>query len=89
MRQTEYAPEGNAPLFPAGQSPAQLEQAMLEQRILRGPAVRCDSQKDLYVRFGGWEGVIPAARPYTLPSAAHPGIYLYYQLLVRKLPLQY
>ena len=68
MRQTEYAPEGNAPLFPAGQSPAQLEQAMLEQRILRGTAVRCDSQKDLYVRFGGWEGVMPRS------EAVHPSI---------------
>jgi len=41
---------------------------MLEQRILRGTAVRCDSEKTLYVRFGGYEGIIPRS------EAVHPSI---------------
>ena len=32
---------------------------MEEQTVLEGMAIRCDGQRDLTVRFGGYEGVIP------------------------------
>lgn len=68
MRRTCYLPEGVAPLFPDHQSLAAIREAMESQTVLEGMAVRCDSRRDLHIRFGGWEGVIPRQ------EAAHPAI---------------
>ena len=68
MRRTCYLPEGVGPLFPDHQSLAAIREAMESQTVLEGMAVRCDSQRDLHIRFGGWEGVIPRQ------EAAHPAI---------------
>ena len=68
MRRTCYLPEGVGPLFPDHQSLAAIREAMESQTVLEGMAVRCDSRRDLHIRFGGWEGVIPRQ------EAAHPAI---------------
>ena len=41
---------------------------MEDQTILTGMAIRCDAQRDLTVRFGGYEGTIPRL------DAIHPSI---------------
>ena len=68
MRRTEYLPEGAAPLFPDNQPLSALQLAMEDQTILTGMAIRCDAQRDLTVRFGGYEGTIPRL------DAIHPSI---------------
>lgn len=68
MRRTCYLPEGVGPLFPDHHSLAAIREAMESQTVLEGMAVRCDSRRDLHIRFGGWEGVIPRQ------EAAHPAI---------------
>ena len=68
MRRNEYLPEGAGPLFPENQPLNVLRQAMEEQTVLEGVAIRCDGKRDLTVRFGGWEGTIPR------PDAVHPAI---------------
>lgn len=68
MRRDQYLPEGQGPLFPDGQPLAAIREAMERQTVLEGMAVRCDSRRDLHVRFGGWEGLIPRA------EAVHPAI---------------
>ena len=68
MRRNEYLPEGAGPLFPENQPLDVLRQAMEEQTVLEGVAIRCDGKRDLTVRFGGWEGTIPR------PDAVHPAI---------------
>ena len=68
MRRSEYLPEGMGPLFPENQPISVLQEAMEEQRILEGVTIRCDGRRDLTVRFGGWEGVIPRV------DAIHPAI---------------
>ena len=75
MRRTCYLPEGVGPLFPDHQSLAAIREAMESQTVLEGMAVRCDSQRDLHIRFGGWEGVIPrqeAAAVFLTNQAASP-----------------
>lgn len=59
LRRNIYLPEGMGPLFPDHQPLSVLERAMEEQTVLEGMAIRCDGQRDLTVRFGGYEGVIP------------------------------
>ncbi|MDE7220252.1 MAG: S1 RNA-binding domain-containing protein, partial [Oscillospiraceae bacterium] len=68
MRRNEYLPEGVGPLFPENQPLSVLRQAMEEQTVLEGVAVRCDGRRDLTVRFGGYEGTIPRL------DAIHPAI---------------
>lgn len=68
MRRTEYLPEGMGPLFPENQPLSVLREAMDSQTVLEGAAVRCDGRRDLTVRFGGYEGVIPRQ------DAIHPAI---------------
>ncbi len=68
MRRNEYLPEGAGPLFPDGQPLSALRQALEEQTVLEGLAVRCDGRRDLTVRFGGYEGTIPRL------DAVHPAI---------------
>lgn len=68
MRRTIFLPEGLASPFPSGQSIDTLYEAMEQDRILTGTAVRCDKYRDLRVRLGGYEGVIPRS------EAVHPGI---------------
>lgn len=68
MRRNVYLPEGRAPLFPAGQPLASLREAMEQQTILSGTAIRCDSRRDLHVRLGGYGGIIPRS------EAVHPAI---------------
>ena len=68
MRRNEYLPEGAGPLFPEGQPVSVLRQAMEEQTVLEGLAIRCDARRDLTVRFGGYEGIIPRS------DAIHPAI---------------
>lgn len=68
MRRNVFLPEGCGPLFPEGQPVSVLRQAMEEQAVLEGTAIRCDARRDLTVRFGGYEGTI--ARP----DAIHPAI---------------
>lgn len=41
---------------------------MESQTVLSGTAIRCDSRRDLHIRFGGYEGVIPRS------EAVHPTI---------------
>ena len=68
MRRNEFLPEGVCPLFPEHQPLSALREAMEDQRVLCGTAVRCDSQRDLHVRFGGYEGIIPRC------DAVHPSV---------------
>lgn len=68
MRRNEYLPEGAGPLFPDNQPLSVLQLAMENQTILTGMAIRCDAQRDLTVRFGGYEGTIPRL------DAIHPSI---------------
>ena len=68
MRRNEYLPEGMGPLFPENQSINVLQEAMEAQTVLEGLAIRCDGQRDLTVRFGGYEGTIPRQ------DAVHPAI---------------
>lgn len=68
MRRNEYLPEGAGPLFPENQPLSVLRQAMEDQTVLEGVAIRCDGRRDLTVRFGGWEGTIPR------PDVVHPAI---------------
>ena len=68
MRRNEYLPEGAGPLFPEGQPVSVLRQAMEEQTVLEGLAIRCGARRDLTVRFGGYEGIIPRS------DAIHPAI---------------
>lgn len=58
MRRNKYLPEGVSPLFPENQPLSVLQQAMEDQRVLEGTAIRCDGRRDLTVRFGGYEGTI-------------------------------
>ena len=68
MRRNEYLPEGAGPLFPDNQPLSALQLAMEDQTILTGMSIRCDAQRDLTVRFGGYEGTIPRL------DAIHPSI---------------
>ncbi len=68
MRRNEYLPEGVGPQFPDNQPLSVLEQAMEEQAVLEGMAIRCDARRDLTIRFGGYEGTIPRQ------DAIHPAI---------------
>ena len=68
MRRNEYLPEGMGPLFPENQPISALRDAMVAQTVLEGIAIRCDGKRDLTVRFGGYEGVIPRQ------DAVHPAI---------------
>jgi len=68
MRRNEYLPEGRGPRFPEGQSLEFLREAMERQTVWEGMAVRCDARRELTVRFGGYEGVIPRT------EAVHPAI---------------
>ena len=68
MRRNEYLPEGMGPLFPDDQPLSVLQEAMDNQTVLEGLAIRCDGQRDLTVRFGGYEGTIPRQ------DAIHPAI---------------
>ena len=56
------------PLFPDHQPLSVLERAMEDQAVLEGMAIRCDGKRDLTVRFGGYEGVIPRE------DAVHPAV---------------
>lgn len=68
MRRNEYLPEGAGPLFPENQALSVLQEAMDSQTVLEGVAIRCDARRDLTIRFGGYEGVIPRA------DVIHPSI---------------
>ena len=68
MRRNEYLPEGMGPLFPENQPLSVLREAMDNQTVLEGLAVRCDGRRDLTVRFGGYEGIVPRQ------DAIHPAI---------------
>ena len=68
MRRNEYLPEGAGPLFPENQALSVLQEAMDSQTVLEGAAIRCDARRDLTIRFGGYEGVIPRA------DVIHPSI---------------
>ena len=68
MRRNEYLPEGAGPLFPENQPLSVLRQAMEDQTVLEGLAIRCDARRDLTIRFGGYEGTIPRI------DAIHPSI---------------
>ena len=68
MRRNEYLPEGMGPLFPENQSLDVLRAAMEDQTVLEGIAIRCGSQRELTVRFGGYEGTIPRC------DVIHPAI---------------
>jgi len=68
MRRNEYKPEGTEGLFPEGQPISVLREAMEEERVLEGVTIRCDGKRDLTVRFGGYEGVIPRS------EAVHPAL---------------
>lgn len=68
LRRNNYLPEGIGPLFPSGQPLASLQEAIEKQAILSGTAIRCDSRRNLHLRFGGYEGVIPRS------EAVHPSI---------------
>lgn len=68
MRRELYLPEGCGPLFPDHQPLTVLQEAMEQQTVLEGMAIRCDSQRDLTVRLGGYEGTIPRI------DAVHPAI---------------
>lgn len=68
MHRTICLPEGMAPAYPPHQSLSDLQEAKAQKTILTGTAVRCDRFRDLHVRFGGYEGVIPRS------EAIHPDI---------------
>lgn len=68
MRRNEYLPEGAGPLFPDNQPLSVLQRALEDQTVLTGMAIRCDARRDLTIRFGGYEGLIPRV------DAIHPAI---------------
>lgn len=68
LRRNEFLPEGAGPLFPEHQPLSALRDAMESQTVLSGIAFRSDSQRNLWVHFGGYEGVIPRC------DAVHPAI---------------
>lgn len=68
MRGNEYAPEGAGSLFPEGQGLEALREAMEQQTVWEGTAVRCNGKRDLIVHFGGYTGLIPRT------EAVHPAI---------------
>lgn len=68
LQRNQILPEGRAALFPTGQPLSVLREAMERQQILAGTATRCDRNRDLWVRLGGYEGVIPRS------EAVHPAI---------------
>lgn len=68
MRRNEYLPEGVGPLFPENQPLSVLRDAIENQTVLEGMAIRCDGRRDLTIRFGGYEGTIPRQ------DAIHPAI---------------
>lgn len=68
MYRNQYLPEGVGPLFPEQQPLGVLRDAMDRGTVLEGLAIRCDGRRDLTVRFGGYEGVIPRR------EAVHPAI---------------
>ena len=68
MRRNEYLPEGMGPLFPDSQPLSVLQEAMDSQTVLEGLVIRCDERRDLTVRLGGYEGIIPRL------DAIHPAI---------------
>lgn len=68
MRRTIYLPEGSSTLFPPHQPLSAIQDALAQKTILTGIAVRCDRYHDLWVSFGGYEGIIPRS------EAVHPSI---------------
>jgi len=68
LRRNEYLPEGALPLSQERLSLEDLQEAMERQTILEGLAIRCDSRRDLTVRFGGHEGTIARS------DAVHPAV---------------
>lgn len=68
MRRNEYLPEGQSPLFPDGQPISALQHALAQQTVLTGIALRCDSRRNLHIRFGGYDGILPRS------EAVHPSI---------------
>ena len=68
MHRTIYLPEGMAESYPPHQPLSALQEAKENHSILTGTAMRCDRFRDLHVRFGGYEGIIPQS------EAVHPEI---------------
>ena len=68
MHRNELLPEGAGPLFPENQPLSLLWDAMEQQTVLIGTAIRCNSLGDLTVLLGGYEGIIPRE------DAVHPAI---------------
>ena len=68
MHRNELLPEGAGPLFPENQPLSVLWDAMEQQTVLTGTAIRCNSLGDLTVLLGGYEGIIPRE------DAVHPAI---------------
>ncbi|MBR2131619.1 MAG: 30S ribosomal protein S1 [Oscillospiraceae bacterium] len=68
MRRTIYLPEGSATPFPPHQPLSALQDALAQKTVLTGTAVRCDRYHDLWINFGGYEGIIPRS------EAVHPSI---------------
>ena len=68
MHRNELLPEGAGPLFPENQPLSLLWDAMEQQTVLTGTAIRCNSLGDLTVLLGGYEGIIPRE------DAVHPAI---------------
>ncbi len=68
LRRNHFLPEGSSPPFPMGQPLSIIREAIENQTILSGTVIRCDGRRDLHVRFGGYEGVIPRS------EGVHPTI---------------
>ena len=68
MHRNELLPEGAGPLFPENQPLSVLWDAMEQQTVLTGTAIRCNSLGDLTVLLGGYAGIIPRE------DAVHPAI---------------
>ena len=68
MHRTILLPEGIAAPYPPNQPLSKLLEAQVQQTVLTGTVVRCDRFRDLHVRFGDHDGIIPRT------EAVHPDI---------------
>ena len=68
MRRNIYLPEGSGPLLPEELSLSFLREAMEQQTILSGTAIRCDGRRDLHLRLGPYDAIMPRW------EAVHPSI---------------
>lgn len=68
MRRKDYLPEGTGCLVLEGQPVSAIRELIVTGQVVEGMAVRCDREKRLHVRLGGYQGTIARG------EAVHPAI---------------